>query len=220
MPIDALGALVLGGFQVAGGVLGDGDIGGHPVQRHCTECSPLSPSRQTTTPAPAGGGGSPSLSPAPRLLSQRTHRDILMLSQAVSIQPSDRWTCASLSGPRDDRLAALSPRSRHRRTRAPPSRSNPRRRRSRGRGCPRRSSHPGIREIASSDCDLNLQQSAPSDSPAAVEESLPSVAFLHSQGHEEPIKACPRQVCSRAYSGRKTPECPVRAVFRSCWPRR
>jgi len=40
-----------------------------------------------------------------------------------------------------------------------------------GRGCPRRSSHPGTRETASSDCDLQLQQNAPSASPAAVEES-------------------------------------------------
>jgi hypothetical protein len=39
-----------------------------------------------------------------------------------------------------------------------------------------------MRETASSDCDLNLPQNAPSDSPAAAEEILPSTAFLHSQG--------------------------------------
>jgi hypothetical protein len=29
--VDALGALVLRRFQIAGGVLGDGDVGGHPA---------------------------------------------------------------------------------------------------------------------------------------------------------------------------------------------
>ena len=29
--VDALGALILGGLEVAGGVLGDGDVGSHPA---------------------------------------------------------------------------------------------------------------------------------------------------------------------------------------------
>jgi hypothetical protein len=91
--VDALVALVLGRLEVAGGVLGDGDIGGHPVQRHCTERSP-SPIRQTTTPAPARGGGSPSPPSCSSAPATANAPGSLMLFQAVSIQPSNRGTCA------------------------------------------------------------------------------------------------------------------------------
>ena len=50
------------------------------------------PIRQTTTPAPASGGGSPpSCSPAPATVNAPGS---LMLFQVVAIQPSERCTCA------------------------------------------------------------------------------------------------------------------------------
>jgi hypothetical protein len=45
--------------------------------------------------------------------------------------------------------------------------------------------------------------------PRSRREILPSAAFLHSQGHDQPIDACPGQVCSMAYSGRSAAECLV-----------
>jgi hypothetical protein len=44
--VDALGRLVFGGLQIAGRILGDGDVGGPSVQRHyavCTKRSSLTP---------------------------------------------------------------------------------------------------------------------------------------------------------------------------------
>ena len=49
------------------------------------------PMRQTTTPAPASGGGSwPSCSSAPAATNAP---GLLMLFQVIAIQPSERWTC-------------------------------------------------------------------------------------------------------------------------------
>jgi hypothetical protein len=44
-------------------------------------------------------------------------------------------------------------------------------------------------KTGSSDCDLTLQQNAPSDSPRSCRGILPSAAFLHSQGHDQPVEA-------------------------------
>src|SRR4029077_11256336 len=79
--------------------------------------------------------------------------------------------CRASAGPMDDKRVGRSPRARHRRTQARQDRVHPQKHRSREPDCPRRSSLPGIPEIACSVPDQCPQRSVSSDPPQIAQES-------------------------------------------------